>query len=73
LVGGQGVNELSIIPDATQGMLCAKSPPLAKGDLGGFKKATNPPCPPFQKGETVKSPPLEKGDLGGFKKATNPP
>jgi hypothetical protein len=28
----------------------AASPPFAKGDLGGFKKASNPPCPPFSKG-----------------------
>ena len=26
-----------------------KSPPLKKGDKGGFKES-NPPCPPFSKG-----------------------
>jgi hypothetical protein len=31
-------------------MLSAASPPLEKGDLGGFKKAPNPPYPPFAKG-----------------------
>ena len=35
--------------------MCAASPPLEKGDLGGFKKASNPPCPTFSKGGDLKN------------------
>ncbi len=65
-----------------KGGKCLSSPPLVKGDLGGFKKPPKSPLahlfkrgemfikPPFSiGGKCLSSSPLVKGDLGGFKKS----